>query len=202
MIDIQRRNAFAHAFNLYPQFLQNILPHVTLYDTVQNEEFPPEANVRFRIPQAFMAQFAVRMIATRFVGSGNARLAQFGRDMSERYRAFVRDIVGAGVEIRCEAKYLDALRVIEGNMAETIIMALEQEAMMDEARMMGAEVDVMNADCRSKAVPFDETDFWLDVFRSFIQGWKPGMPQLGTGLEKVFLDHAEEFRQAVSDLQH
>lgn len=202
MIDIQRRNAFAHAFSLYPQFLQNILPHVTLYDAQAisdlDREFPPEANVRFRIPQAFMAQFAVRMIATRFRGSGNAQLAQFGRDMTERYRVFVRDMVGAGVEIRCEAKYLDALRTIEAGMAETILMALKTEA---EAEQMAAgEVDTANRDCRLPA--FDETDFWLDVFRSFIQGWKPGMPQLGTGLEKVFLDHADEFRQAVSDLPH
>lgn len=201
MIDIQRRNAFAHAFVLYPEILTQMAGHTSLYLEGVGA-YDPSRDIRFKLPLVYLAQFAVRLIQTRAQRSDSNALALFSQQMVKRYVEYRESIVG-NEEIHCAAKHREALLVVEQGMADQIFGALKVEAECALEAMAKGEVDKANTDKRlvgkGKVSDFSEVDFWRDVFLSFIQNWKPGFPQWADPLQYIFLDHIKDFADALDE---
>jgi hypothetical protein len=177
-ISIDRRNAFASAFNRYPDVL-----NVFARDNCKIVD-PRTAETKIggidAISRICMAQFAVRLVKTRAKNAGPA-LAWFGFETVNRYIQYKKSLIGE-LEIIADEKYRRALHNFEQGMVAVIFAALAEEANIDPEN-------------------FVEKDFWHDVFLALAQNQSRAHPLWINPLQTVILDHLWEFQTALESVE-
>lgn len=180
--DIARRKAFAQAFKDYPDYLERfVTDHCDLVGPNGGDVLLTSSAPQNAMMQICMAQFLTRIIRTR-CNNSTPDLAGFGMETAGRYNDLKKRLIG-DMEIMTEEKYQRALNAIEQNMANLIFQALAEEAAIDlQSNAPGT---------------FDEIDFWIDVISAFKLTQKSHHPIWNLALNKVFLNHASQFRRAL-----
>jgi hypothetical protein len=200
-IDINRRDALAKAFKLYPNVLdQFVIGHAELAEYTRGEGYIPVSeieteNAEMKIMQICMAQFCTRLVRTRAANSGNSALEEFSDKTVERYKDYQRQLVGARVILAPE-KYRKALTTFENNMVKTILEALDTEVEIEVAAYHKRAEEIKNGPV-PKMEEYDEASFWHDVFLSLTMNQAKHHPSWAHPVNRVVLDHIHDFKSAL-----
>lgn len=202
-VNIQRRNAFAAAFNQYPTILERFArDNCTLKSPFEGGEVAKKESDEKAIMQILLAQFCVRLLNTRANGATSA-IEDFVTGCMERYHEFHKKHLGALI-IEAPPQYRAAIVEIESNMAALIMHSLAAEAeVIDAATSVYAaamkhyrDEDMPPPDDLKPPEDIDEGSFWHDIFLALCQNQQKHHPLWTTPVNFVVLDHVNEMKAA------
>jgi len=181
-INLARREAFAKSdyFRNYPSILEQFaLNNTKLVNPFKKDDQGSrilDPDQKKSVMECMMAQFIVRLVATRAVQCGNPFLVDFSNETVQRYHDFRVKRVG-GLEIMADDKYIAALNAFEQEMSNLIFHAIA--------------VEVDDAD------DFVEADFWRDIMLALCMNTRTYWPKWHLVIQEILLDHMPAFQFAL-----
>lgn len=190
-INVQRQQAFAAAFNQYPDILESFVErNVSLYDPLsETSRRYSSLSEKQMCMSLLMAQFITRLIQTRAKNSDSKLMTEFAEFTVQRYKNLTTKYIGTLV-LQADDKYLRALNTVEQGMVNLIFEALMREA----------EIDEVAEENHDQNREFDEADFWHDVMLALGTYYRKNRhPRWWNVTQEMFMDHKAEFRKALED---